>query len=42
MLLADGYDGYFALEWEKKWHPDLQEPELEYPHFIEWTKKNIG
>ena len=22
-LLSDGYDGYFSLEWEKKWHPEL-------------------
>ena len=22
-LLADGYDGYFSLEWEKKWHPEI-------------------
>ena len=26
-LLNDGYDGYFSLEWEKKWHPEL--PEIE-------------
>ena len=26
-LLADGYDGAFSLEWEKKWHPEL--PPLE-------------
>lgn len=26
-LLNDGYDGYFSLEWEKKWHPEL--PELD-------------
>jgi sugar phosphate isomerase/epimerase len=30
-LLADGYGGYFSLEWEKKWHPELPdiEPALE-------------
>ena len=22
-LIDDGYDGYFSLEWEKKWHPEL-------------------
>ena len=26
-LLLDGYQGYFSLEWERKWHPEL--PELE-------------
>ena len=42
MLLQDGYDGYFALEWEKKWHPELPEPEEEYPRFIRWAKENFG
>ena len=23
MMLSGGYDGYFSLEWEKKWHPEL-------------------
>lgn len=22
-MLSDGFDGYFSLEWEKKWHPEL-------------------
>jgi len=22
-MLEDGYDGYFSLEWERKWHPEL-------------------
>ena len=22
-LLEDGYDGYFSLEWEKKWNPEI-------------------
>lgn len=25
VLLDDGYDQYFSLEWEKKWHPELPE-----------------
>ena len=33
-LLADGYSGYFSLEWEKKWHPELPEPEIAYPDFV--------
>ena len=32
-LLADGYDGYFSLEWEKKWHPELPECDTEFPFF---------
>ena len=23
MMTAGGYDGYFSLEWERKWHPEL-------------------
>jgi sugar phosphate isomerase/epimerase len=33
-LMDDGYDGYFSLEWEKKWHPDLPEAEIAYPGFV--------
>jgi len=22
-LDKQGYEGYFSLEWEKKWHPEL-------------------
>ena len=27
-LLSDGYLGYFSLEWEKKWHPELDDIEV--------------
>ena len=33
-LLADHYTGYFCLEWEKKWHPELPEAEIAYPDFV--------
>lgn len=29
-MLRDGYPGYFSLEWEKKWHPELEEPQLAF------------
>jgi sugar phosphate isomerase/epimerase len=28
-----GYGGYLSLEWEKKWHPTLPEPEVAFPQF---------
>jgi sugar phosphate isomerase/epimerase len=28
-----GYTGYISLEWEKKWHPEIEEPEVALPHF---------
>jgi sugar phosphate isomerase/epimerase len=33
-LLDDGYKGYFSLEWEKKWHPELPGAEIAYPDFV--------
>jgi sugar phosphate isomerase/epimerase len=26
-----GYDGWLSVEWEKKWHPELDEPEVALP-----------
>lgn len=35
-LEADGYPGFYSLEWEKKWHPELDEPEAAFPAFVAW------
>lgn len=40
-LISGGYDGYISLEWEKKWHPELAEPEVAFPAFVNYMK-NIG
>ncbi len=32
--LADaGYSGYYCYEWEKAWHPELEDPELAFAHY---------
>jgi sugar phosphate isomerase/epimerase len=36
LLRGHGYPGYISVEWEKKWHPDLEEPELALPQHIAW------
>jgi sugar phosphate isomerase/epimerase len=28
-----GYRGYYCFEWEKVWHPELQEPEAAFPDY---------
>jgi sugar phosphate isomerase/epimerase len=33
VLVAGGYQGYYCYEWEKKWHPAIEEPEVAFPHF---------
>lgn len=40
-LRGMGYDGYVAVEWEKKWHPELAEPEVALPQHIAWLKSVI-
>jgi sugar phosphate isomerase/epimerase len=30
-LHAHGYDGWYTFEWEKRWHPELAEPEQALP-----------
>lgn len=28
-----GYKGYYCFEWEKVWHPDIQEPDVAFPEY---------
>jgi sugar phosphate isomerase/epimerase len=36
VLSKGGYTGYYAFEWEKKWHPEIEEPETAFPAYIEF------
>lgn len=40
-LLAKGYDGYAAVEWEKKWHPEIEEPEIALPQHIRVLREYV-
>jgi sugar phosphate isomerase/epimerase len=33
LLAKSGYTGYYSFEWEKRWHPEIPEPEVAFPHF---------
>jgi hypothetical protein len=33
VLAAGGYKGYYCFEWEKKWHPEIEPPEVAFPHY---------
>jgi sugar phosphate isomerase/epimerase len=35
LLHREGYNGYITAEWEKKWHPDIEEPEIALPQHAE-------
>lgn len=32
-LAATGYRGYYCFEWEKRWHPEIEEPEVAFAQF---------
>jgi len=38
LLVQHGYTGYVSVEWEKKWHPEIAEPEIALPQHIAWLK----
>jgi len=38
LLKQRGYDDFISVEWEKKWHPELAEPEVAFPHHIALLK----
>ena len=33
VLRQGGYKGYYGFEWEKTWHPEIDEPEVAFPDF---------
>jgi len=33
-LQKSGYDGCISVEWEKKWHPEIAEPEIAFPQYM--------
>jgi glucosamine-6-phosphate deaminase len=41
LLKAAGYDRWVSFEWEKKWHPSIEEPEVALPHFIRWAAPHL-
>jgi sugar phosphate isomerase/epimerase len=35
-----GYKRFVSFEWEKKWRPELAEPEVAIPQFAQWFRQN--
>ena len=31
-----GYSGHVSLEWEKRWQPELAEPDEAFARYVEW------
>jgi sugar phosphate isomerase/epimerase len=35
LLAAGGYPGWISVEWEKRWHPEIAEPEVALPQHLD-------
>ena len=33
VMASNGYKGLYCFEWEKKWHPEIEEPEVAFPDY---------
>jgi sugar phosphate isomerase/epimerase len=41
VLAKGGYRGYYGFEWEKAWHPEIEEPEVAFPHYAEFMRRAL-
>lgn len=41
LLQSEGYRGWMMFEHEKRWHRELEEPEVIFPLFVAWAKRLI-
>lgn len=42
VLKQSGYTGYLSLEWEKRWHPEIAEPEIALPQAVPFLRALLG
>jgi glucosamine-6-phosphate deaminase len=40
-LRGRGYDGWVSFEWEKRWHPEIEEPDVALPTFLPWAADEL-
>ena len=42
VLATSGYKGFYCFEWEKKWHPEIEEPEVAFPHYAKTMRDYLA
>lgn len=42
VLAKGGYRGYYCFEWEKRWHPELPDPEIAFPHYAKVMREYLA
>jgi glucosamine-6-phosphate deaminase len=40
-LTASGGDHWVSFEWEKRWHPTIEEPQVALPRFLRWAADEL-
>jgi sugar phosphate isomerase/epimerase len=41
LLRENDYQRFVSFEWEKRWHPQIPDPEIALPHFIKWMRSAL-
>jgi sugar phosphate isomerase/epimerase len=41
LLLGSGYTGPISLEWEKRWHPEIADPEIAFPQYAKALREYL-
>jgi sugar phosphate isomerase/epimerase len=41
VLAAHGYDGWLSVEWEKKWQPQIEGPEIALPQYADTLRSYL-
>jgi hypothetical protein len=36
------YKGYYCFEWEKRWHPGIDEPGVAFPHYAKTMRRYLA
>jgi sugar phosphate isomerase/epimerase len=42
VLAKHGFKGYYCFEWEKRWHPDIDDPEISFPHYAKTMRQYLA
>ena len=41
LVLQGGYNGPLSVEWEKRWHPEILEPEVALPQYAAALRQHL-
>ena len=42
VLVKGGYRGHYGLEWEKAWHPEIEEPEVAFAEYVKRMRSYLA